>query len=499
MEDRTPKYPGRITLRKVGTTANTYRWEGSATSMTLYGQAKYTVPIPGVAAHFVEDTMEAGNASIYSRSVERVILTVSAVVAGTLLISGSVVISTWGYSTGYPRHVVEQVIGTYTLQAGAGDRSILSDTSPSHSGEEMTLETSEELEPSEAVATAYDMVMADEPETAGTPPTKANLLTDATAALIGSRQGLTDPDTPNEALALLGNRNLWGHSNLLDNWDFRNPVNGKGLTSYSSYGECIDGWTFNNQTSGTITISDAGLVIAKNSATSNPGIMRNISADLDGATVTATAMDGSGNLYTVTGGPLDKSVTDWQIGRSFSTWWIGVRYVNSAWSISISTPGGTLAAAKLELGDHQTLAHKDASGNWVLNDAGNYMEELAKAKAGSGARIQTGSYVGTGTYGSANANSITFDFVPKLFYLQAGTTFGGYGQYGYEGMGDPKAAAVLWIPGVTTKSYGFAGSSWSSSTCATISFSGNTLSWYGTDNYTQANHGGTTYYWVAIG
>lgn len=31
-------------------------------------------------------------------------------------------------------------------------------------------------------------------------------------------------------------------------------------------------------------------------------------------------------------------------------------------------PNIDLIAAKLELGDHQTLAHQDASGNWVLND-----------------------------------------------------------------------------------------------------------------------------------
>ncbi len=39
-----------------------------------------------------------------------------------------------------------------------------------------------------------------------------------------------------------------------------------------------------------------------------------------------------------------------------------------------SAPGGVylLYAAKLELGSRQTLAHQDASGNWVLNDPSNY-------------------------------------------------------------------------------------------------------------------------------
>lgn len=37
----------------------------------------------------------------------------------------------------------------------------------------------------------------------------------------------------------------------------------------------------------------------------------------------------------------------------------------------------TIKAAKLELGDYQTLAHQDESGNWVLNEAPNKAKQLA--------------------------------------------------------------------------------------------------------------------------
>jgi len=41
----------------------------------------------------------------------------------------------------------------------------------------------------------------------------------------------------------------------------------------------------------------------------------------------------------------------------------------------------TIIAAKLELGSHQTLAHQDADGNWVLNDPPpNKALELAKCQ-----------------------------------------------------------------------------------------------------------------------
>ena len=36
---------------------------------------------------------------------------------------------------------------------------------------------------------------------------------------------------------------------------------------------------------------------------------------------------------------------------------------------------------------------------------------------GGGARIEVGSYVGTGTYGESNPNTITFDFAPKLVWI----------------------------------------------------------------------------------
>lgn len=37
----------------------------------------------------------------------------------------------------------------------------------------------------------------------------------------------------------------------------------------------------------------------------------------------------------------------------------------------------------------------------------------------SGAKIQTGSYTGTGTYGESNPCSLTFDFVPKFMVMLA--------------------------------------------------------------------------------
>lgn len=43
-------------------------------------------------------------------------------------------------------------------------------------------------------------------------------------------------------------------------------------------------------------------------------------------------------------------------------------------------PGETVIAAKLELGDKQTLAHKDSNGTWILNELPAYTIELCRCK-----------------------------------------------------------------------------------------------------------------------
>ena len=42
----------------------------------------------------------------------------------------------------------------------------------------------------------------------------------------------------------------------------------------------------------------------------------------------------------------------------------------------------------------------------------------ANASISTKAKIQTGSYVGTGTYGASNPCSLTFDFVPKFIFIK---------------------------------------------------------------------------------
>lgn len=58
--------------------------------------------------------------------------------------------------------------------------------------------------------------------------------------------------------------------------------------------------------------------------------------------------------------------------------------------------------------------------NGVNSEISGVNSEISEVltQLGTKAKIQTGSYVGTGTYGPDNPCSLTFDFEPKLIFLQ---------------------------------------------------------------------------------
>lgn len=157
-------------------------------------------------------------------------------------------------------------------------------------------------------------------------------------------------------------------------------------------------------------------------------------------------------------------------------------------ALSTVTPTGT-----------DLLPLKDVSGNI----AGKATVDSILSLVSGGAKIQTGSYVGTGTYGQANPCSLTFDFKPIALFItvkieglyvpaQVTTSY-------------PRATGMFtkdsaeWFGGRTSSSYG---------NCAQLHFTwgNNSVSWYAdvtssndlaaesVFNWTNYN-----YYYVAIG
>ena len=107
-------------------------------------------------------------------------------------------------------------------------------------------------------------------------------------------------------------------------------------------------------------------------------------------------------------------------------------------------------------------------------------------------KIATGTYKGTGSYGSGSKNSLTFDFVPKIVFVVAKekAMFHGY-----------ETTLQEWIILVNgmTKCLTKQASNNSGTGTTTISWSGNTVSWYGSWAGAQLNTSGVEYLYVALG
>lgn len=159
----------------------------------------------------------------------------------------------------------------------------------------------------------------------------------------------------------------------------------------------------------------------------------------------------------------------------------------------------------------QNTANSKANAD-LSNVTAEALLAAIEAAGGGGAKIATGSYTGTGTYGSSKKNSLTFDFEPKVVIIVP------YGTRTSSGSVDRRyaAPASVMLRGCGT----FAAMGPTAEANATndtpvnewgsiVTFSGNTVSWYSTkDAFAQLNQGKNTnqswvwsytYYWIAIG
>lgn len=115
---------------------------------------------------------------------------------------------------------------------------------------------------------------------------------------------------------------------------------------------------------------------------------------------------------------------------------------------------------------------------------------------GYSAQVETGSYVGTGTYGSANPCSLTFGFAPAMLLIEPDKASSSSGNAYYMG-----------VPYLFTSDYikvaELDNNSASVYDCvATVNNGGQTISWYRASGVVaahQLNESGTTYRWIAIG
>lgn len=200
--------------------------------------------------------------------------------------------------------------------------------------------------------------------------------------------------------------------NLLDNWYFPNPVNQRGLTEYTAAGYTVDRWKL--LIDATNLLIKTGYISLTAATLDYGGFMQLFEAEpLLGQTVTFSVLcryTGSGgnilpyitaycgdNVYD---GWSQINSTDWMLA-SFTHTFPETKPNDNRFGLDIVTMksfGVDIKAVKLELGDTQTLAHKEGD-IWVLNEIPDFGDQLARCqrycvKLGSSTEYEI---VGTGT------------------------------------------------------------------------------------------------------
>lgn len=192
-----------------------------------------------------------------------------------------------------------------------------------------------------------------------------------------------------------------------------------------------------------------------------------------------------------------------KLNGSATFWWLrspNTYYINNAWCVD---PAGGYGNSRCtnSYGIRPCIIMPSGlelpNGTDVTTTISNILgiPEL-QGQIESGVQIAIGSYVGTGTYGASNPNTITFPFIPKIWGVFCRERLVG-NSYNYYFFND---AGNIWIWGKNSTQFGAA----SSNSDWTITFNGGTVSWYINDTGSTAaghqfNDSNYTYYVFAIG
>lgn len=122
----------------------------------------------------------------------------------------------------------------------------------------------------------------------------------------------------------------------------------------------------------------------------------------------------------------------------------------------------------------------------IIKDIEYKLVDLLGNYVGNGVKIETGEYMGTGTYGNSNKNTLHFNFTPKVVVVR--TSKQDSSHYGFLTLNPIE---------VTPSAFNFQGSSLSN--ILHLSWSEKTLEWYGETGIDQLNATGVKYFYAAIG
>ena len=326
-------------------------------------------------------------------------------------------------------------------------------------------------------ANTFDMVRADDPTQAGTPLNKATLLKDATAALYGLGTGAV----PDDVLAELGKyKQYW--------WRRRTPSYVQYIEQRSDIESTYDIIRKNiplmyskdihitPETGEISLVSPTKLELGNGEPVDAERVGRTLAAEAP-CYIQATVGNVSG-IYYLPLGTTYSTHDSTTLRRSYVSYY----YVILNYPASPQGQVVTSVPSIVPAGDWEYLHSSDRSAYPDSGTQDGYEYEylgIPFDNAVTAPMIETGSYVGTGTYGQENPNTLTFEFVPKFVFVSSG---GGSSSY------------FLWVQGCNKTSGEY------NNSLSVVEVSGNTLSWYSTkDISSQRNQNATTYYYIAIG
>ena len=308
-------------------------------------------------------------------------------------------------------------------------------------------------------ANTFDMVRADDPTQAGTPLNKATLLKDATAALYG----LGASAVPDDVLAELGKykQHWWRRRIHTVTWEISTTTTGNNITVSSNA---------TVQYSDSIHVENDGTIVLDDPKTSVPANYDN-----------RDAFDNAIKNYWKYGEWSDRSNV-WYGGSPVTNW--SNDYPNSFTNLKqvIATKTSENIGEWEFIQDTNRNAYPD-SGN---KDGFDYQYiGVPLDNAVTVPKIETGSYVGTETYGASNPNTLTFGFKPKIVIISINgtSTYGG----------------AIFMYGQTRSSYTGVLYNLDYSDMPFLTWNENSVSWYSTHRgYNQLNEA-KTYNYLAIG
>lgn len=341
-------------------------------------------------------------------------------------------------------------------------------------------------------ANTFDMVRADDPTQAGTPLNKATLLKDATAALYGLGTGAV----PDDVLAELGKyKQYWWRRRvpskpqyMEEQTDVTDSNDISGISYLGATVPVAKTISFNPDTGENIILENPESVSLESWNSVSAGIVQ-ISKITDKAPCYIKVPNISTPVYLPAG-----SNTTSASGNGTMI----VQYSTSARKVTFGHFESTTAIAKIvttKLGsvpasDWQYLQSSNRSAYPDSGTQDGYEYEylgIPFDNAVTAPKIETGSYVGTGTYGESHPNTLTFGFIPKVVIVEG--TIGSYG-------------TAIFFYGATHADGTIQTASNSNARYA-VSWDGKNISWYASDSGASAgrqlNGNGSTYSYIAIG